>query len=114
MSLPEGCVIDLNQEEDVLFHFRRHFYVSGEFYLDLHVDLLLSELNAYKTPYSFLELRMFRRSSVLELQSTLDWNSYLNIFIPQVVAVALRCPSGRVLKRRFFKSCSSQVRKFIF
>ncbi|XP_043416881.1 UBX domain-containing protein 8 isoform X2 [Prionailurus bengalensis] len=27
----------------------------------------------------------------------------------EVVAVALRCPSGRVLKRRFFKSCSSQV-----
>ncbi|GAB5570199.1 UBX domain-containing protein 8 isoform X1 [Prionailurus iriomotensis] len=26
----------------------------------------------------------------------------------EVVAVALRCPSGRVLKRRFFKSCSSQ------
>ncbi|XP_058553701.1 LOW QUALITY PROTEIN: UBX domain-containing protein 8-like [Neofelis nebulosa] len=27
----------------------------------------------------------------------------------EVVAVALRCPSGRVLRRRFFKSCSSQV-----
>ncbi|XP_004277186.1 UBX domain-containing protein 8 isoform X1 [Orcinus orca] len=27
----------------------------------------------------------------------------------EVVTVALRCPSGRVLRRRFFKSCSSQV-----
>ncbi|KAM8932590.1 UBX domain-containing protein 8 isoform 1-T1 [Lycaon pictus] len=27
----------------------------------------------------------------------------------QVVAVALRCPSGNVLRRRFLKSCSSQV-----
>ncbi|XP_010986288.3 UBX domain-containing protein 8 isoform X1 [Camelus dromedarius] len=27
----------------------------------------------------------------------------------EVVTVALRCPGGRVLKRRFFKSCSSQV-----
>ncbi|XP_004682274.1 PREDICTED: UBX domain-containing protein 8 [Condylura cristata] len=26
-----------------------------------------------------------------------------------VVTVALRCPSGRVIKRQFFKSCSSQV-----
>ncbi|XP_011799924.1 PREDICTED: UBX domain-containing protein 8 isoform X1 [Colobus angolensis palliatus] len=28
---------------------------------------------------------------------------------PQVVTVALRCPSGNVLRRRFLKSCSSQV-----
>ncbi|XP_057552708.1 UBX domain-containing protein 8 isoform X2 [Hippopotamus amphibius kiboko] len=27
----------------------------------------------------------------------------------KVVTVAFRCPSGRVLRRRFFKSCSSQV-----
>lgn len=27
----------------------------------------------------------------------------------EVVTVALRCPSGKVLRRRFFKSCSSQV-----
>uniref|UniRef100_A0A8C5UJZ7 UBX domain protein 8 n=1 Tax=Microcebus murinus TaxID=30608 RepID=A0A8C5UJZ7_MICMU len=27
----------------------------------------------------------------------------------EVVTVAFRCPSGRVLRRRFFKSCSSQV-----
>ncbi|XP_067577686.1 UBX domain-containing protein 8 isoform X1 [Pseudorca crassidens] len=27
----------------------------------------------------------------------------------EVLTVALRCPSGRVLRRRFFKSCSSQV-----
>lgn len=27
----------------------------------------------------------------------------------EVVTVALRCPNGRVLRRRFFKSCSSQV-----
>ncbi|XP_022354573.1 UBX domain-containing protein 8 isoform X5 [Enhydra lutris kenyoni] len=27
----------------------------------------------------------------------------------EVVTVALRCPSGSVLRRRFFKSCSSQV-----
>ncbi|XP_021568485.1 UBX domain-containing protein 8 isoform X3 [Carlito syrichta] len=27
----------------------------------------------------------------------------------EIVTVALRCPSGRVLRRRFFKSCSSQV-----
>ncbi|XP_059765489.1 UBX domain-containing protein 8 isoform X1 [Balaenoptera ricei] len=27
----------------------------------------------------------------------------------EVVTIALRCPSGRVLRRRFFKSCSSQV-----
>ncbi|XP_007447680.1 PREDICTED: UBX domain-containing protein 8 isoform X3 [Lipotes vexillifer] len=27
----------------------------------------------------------------------------------EVVTVALRCPSGRVLRRRFYKSCSSQV-----
>ncbi|XP_004475223.1 UBX domain-containing protein 8 isoform X2 [Dasypus novemcinctus] len=27
----------------------------------------------------------------------------------EVVTVALRCPSGSVLKRRFFKTCSSQV-----
>lgn len=27
----------------------------------------------------------------------------------EVVTVALRCPSGNVLRRRFFKSCSSQV-----
>ncbi|XP_069872343.1 UBX domain-containing protein 8 isoform X2 [Dipodomys merriami] len=27
----------------------------------------------------------------------------------QVITIALRCPSGNVLRRRFFKSCSSQV-----
>ncbi|XP_020863977.1 UBX domain-containing protein 8 [Phascolarctos cinereus] len=27
----------------------------------------------------------------------------------EVVTVALRCPDGRVLKRRFYKTCSSQV-----
>ncbi|KAM6149922.1 UBX domain-containing protein 8 isoform 2-T2 [Erethizon dorsatum] len=27
----------------------------------------------------------------------------------EVVTVALRCPNGRILRRRFFKSCSSQV-----
>uniref|UniRef100_A0A8C8Z7B1 UBX domain protein 8 n=1 Tax=Prolemur simus TaxID=1328070 RepID=A0A8C8Z7B1_PROSS len=30
-------------------------------------------------------------------------------YLMPVVTVALRCPSGRVLRRRFFKSCSSQV-----
>nr|XP_021522814.1 UBX domain-containing protein 8 [Aotus nancymaae] len=30
-------------------------------------------------------------------------------YSPQVVTVALRCPSGSVLRRRFLKSCSSQV-----
>uniref|UniRef100_A0A4X2KTT5 UBX domain-containing protein n=1 Tax=Vombatus ursinus TaxID=29139 RepID=A0A4X2KTT5_VOMUR len=27
----------------------------------------------------------------------------------EVVTVALRCPDGRVLRRRFYKTCSSQV-----
>lgn len=32
----------------------------------------------------------------------------------EVVTVALRCPNGRVLRRRFFKSWNSQVRKPMF
>ncbi|ERE90828.1 UBX domain-containing protein 8 [Cricetulus griseus] len=35
--------------------------------------------------------------------------AYVNISISQVVTVALRCPSGSVLRRRFFKSWNSQV-----
>ncbi|XP_047572698.1 UBX domain-containing protein 8 isoform X4 [Lutra lutra] len=31
----------------------------------------------------------------------------------EVVTVALRCPSGSVLRRRFFKSCSSQIYHFL-
>lgn len=50
---------------------------------------------------------------ILELQRAVHWKSYLNIFVAQAVTVALRCPSGRVLRRRFLKSCSSQVRTYL-
>lgn len=66
-----------------------------------------------QNPTCCYDCRHFLGVVILELQKAVRWNSYLNIFVPQVVTVALRCPSGKVLRRRFFKSCSSQVRKFL-
>lgn len=54
-------------------------------------------------------------SSCLGIVCGLEWvTTVADISNSQVVTVALRCPSGHLLRRRFFKSWNSQVRKSVF